>query len=775
MPAPADLANVFDLVDIGLIVIDDQRLIRGWNAWVAETSGIARADALGRRIEAIFPDAAASRLAAAVDQALDSGVSSLLTQALHGAIFPLATRAGRKLLHNVIVSPLPGPVPRALIQISDVTVAVERDRVLRERQNARYDAVVDGAPDAILTLDTKAVIQMANPAAVRQFGYGGADLIGQAASAVFGDQEGWVKAWTSLLLGERLDRPVELEARRKDGSISYVEMSASRWTSASRVFVTAILRDVNERRAAEEALVKMNQTLERLVAERTADRDRMWRLSTDIMLVAKLDGEITDTNPAWGHVLGRTSIKVQGRLLGSFIVEDDLPILKAALHELASSPAPRLLELRMVHRSGAVRTVAWSAVAVDGLLQAVGRDVTAEREAQASLRETEEALRQSQKMEAIGQLTGGIAHDFNNMLTGIIGSIEIMRRRMAVGKLDDIEKFMAAAVTSANRAAGLTHRLLAFARRQPLDPQALDVNRLVGNIEDMLRRTLGEQVQLRIHLEPEIWPALTDANQLENAILNLAINGRDAMPKGGLLTIETSNVSAPADKSRTDDLEPGDYTLISVTDTGVGMSPETVAKAFDPFFTTKPIGQGTGLGLSMIYGFAKQSRGQIRIKSALGEGTTISLYLPRHRGGLQPTEGVELRRELPQGSGETVLVVEDDPSVRLLIGEVLRDLGYSCLEASDGQAALPLLASRFRIDLMITDVGLPGLNGRQLAEIAREHRRDLRVLFVTGYAEHATDRGRFLAPGMDMITKPFTLDALAVKIREMIAVSSVAG
>ncbi len=766
VPARSDLENVFDVVDVGLIVVDGEGLVRAWNAWLAETSGIVREKAVGRRLEDIFPRLAVGRLVGAVGQALETGASSILTQSLHGSIFPLKTRAGRELLHNVTVSPLPGPSARCLVQISDVTVAVERDRVLRERQNARYDAVVDSAPDAILTLDTKGLIQMANPAAARQFGYPASDLVGQPITVLF-HQEAWLEAWRELLAGTRLDRPVDLEARRRDGSISYVEMSASRWSSESRVFVTAILRDVNERRAAEDALLKLNQTLERRVAERTADRDRIWRLSTDIMLVARLDGEILDTNPAGEHLLGRAAAKLYNRSLSHFVVPEDLPILDAALRELARNAAPRLFEVRMLHRTGAPRTVAWSAVAVDDLLQAVGRDVTAGREAEAALRQTEEALRQSQKMEAIGQLTGGIAHDFNNLLTGIIGAIEMVRRRLASGKHDDIEKFMAAAVTSANRAAALTHRLLAFARRQPLDPQPLDVNGLVQSIEDMLRRTLGEQVQLKTVLGDGVWAALTDANQLENAILNLAINGRDAMPEGGRLTIATSNVGVLPDDSRADETEPGDYTMISVTDTGTGMSPETAAKAFEPFFTTKPIGQGTGLGLSMIYGFAKQSRGHVRLESTLGEGTTISLILPRHRGG-QLMELGEDARQPPQGSGETVLVVEDDPSVRLLICEVLRDLGYSCLEAGDGQSALPFIASNIRINMMITDVGLPGLNGRQVAEIAREHRPNLQVLFVTGYAEHATERGRFLGPGMQMITKPFTLDALAIKIREMI-------
>jgi PAS domain S-box-containing protein len=770
MPAPVDLENVFDVVDIGLIVIDEHRLVLGWNAWLTATSGISREEALGRPIAQILPEAKLGRLLASVNGALDAGVSSLLTQALHGAIFPLKTRAGRDLLHNVIISPLPGSA-RCLIQISDVTTAVERERVLRERQNARYDAVVDGAPDVILTLDTKATIQMANPAAAKQFGYAAHALVGQAASVLFGSQESWTTAWTSLLAGDRLERPIELEARRHDGSISYVEMSASRWTSDARVFVTAILRDVNERRAAEEALLKLNQTLEQRVAERTADRDRMWRLSTDMMLVARLDGYVTDSNPAWEYVLGQPAATVRDHPFSEFVIAEDLPAVDGALRELALTSNPRLFEVRMLHRGGGVHTIAWSAVVVEDQLQAVGRDVTAERGAEAALRDAEEALRQSHKMEAIGQLTGGIAHDFNNLLTGIIGAIEIVRRRLASGRHEDIERFMSAAVASANRAAGLTHRLLAFARRQPLDPQPLDVNRLIGNVEDMLRRTLGEQVELRMALDAEAWPALTDANQLENAILNLAINGRDAMPEGGRLTIGTGNISIETPEAGADELQPGDYTVIFVTDTGIGMSPETVAKAFDPFFTTKPIGQGTGLGLSMIYGFAKQSRGQVRIDSALGVGTTIKLYLPRYGGQLEQVGAADGRREAPLGSGETVLVVEDDTAVRLLIGEVLRELGYSCLEAGDSQAALPLLASNVRMDLMITDVGLPGMNGRQLAEIAREHRPDLRILFVTGYAEHATERSRFLAPGMQMMTKPFTLDSLAVRIRAMIGSS----
>ncbi len=762
-------SGVFDSVELGLIVIGPRGQVTAWNDWMAAATGIPADQAAGRPLDDIFPEHQASRLSRAIGETLSAGSSSILTHVLHGAVFPLKTRAGRDLIHNVAVSPLPGSPASCLVQVSDVTVAVERDKVLRQRQNARYDAVVDGAPDAILTLDTKGVIQMANPAAAKAFGYARTALVGQAASLLFQDQPSWTDAWVALLRGDILARPVELEARRKDGTTSYVEMSASRWNSASRIFVTAILRDVNERRAAQEELRTLNQTLEKRVAERTADRDRMWRLSTDIMFVAKPDGLITASNPAWRYLLGWTDATLEGRKLQDLVLEEDRERLDQTLRELVEAGTPRLVELRIPHRTGGNRVVALSALATDGLIQGVGRDVTAEREAAAALRDAEEALRQSQKMEAIGQLTGGIAHDFNNLLTGIIGAVEIVRKRLASGNHQDIDRFMNAAVTSANRAASLTHRLLAFSRRQPLNPKPIDPNRLVESIEDLLRRSLSEQIELKISLGAGVWPALTDANQLENALLNLAINARDAMPKGGRLTIETGCVTVASSESHADGLEPGDYVVISVADTGIGMSPETLAKAFDPFFTTKPIGQGTGLGLSMIYGFAKQSRGHVGIESALKKGTTVRLYLPRYWGAMGDDHASPAVTKPPHGSGETVLVVEDDASVRLLIAEVLRELGYSCLEAADGQAALPLLASNIRMDLMVTDVGLPGLNGRQLAEMARAHRPGLRILFVTGYAEHATERGRFLGPGMDMITKPFTLDGLAVKIREMIA------
>ncbi|PYC22441.1 hybrid sensor histidine kinase/response regulator [Pseudomonas jessenii] len=387
----------------------------------------------------------------------------------------------------------------------------------------------------------------------------------------------------------------------------------------------------------------------------------------------------------------------------------------------------------------------------------------------AQLRHNEEALRQSQKMEAVGQLTGGIAHDFNNMLTGIIGSLELLRRRLARGRTEDLDSLIDLGVTSANRAAGLTHRLLAFSRRQSLDSKAVQMNTLVLSMSELLQRSLNESIQLDMRLDDKLWVAEADPNQLESALLNLVINARDAMPEGGKLVVETSNQVLHRDFTQAySNLEPGDYVMLSVTDNGSGMPQSVVSRAFDPFFTTKPIGQGTGLGLSMIYGFSKQSRGHVSIDSEIDQGTTVKLYLPRFRG-----EELELpvsdTEQAPQAiDGETVLIVEDDPAVRVLVSAVLSELGYAFVEAGDADSALPILNSAQRIDLLISDVGLPGMNGRQLAEVGRQYRPGLKVLFITGYAEHAAVRGGFLDSGMQMITKPFTFDLLTAKVREMI-------
>ncbi|MES3109048.1 PAS domain-containing protein [Sphingomonas aurantiaca] len=384
--------------------------------------------------------------------------------------------------------------------------------------------------------------------------------------------------------------------------------------------------------------------------------------------------------------------------------------------------------------------------------------------------EAQEALRQAQKMEAVGQLTGGIAHDFNNLLQGITGSLEIVQRRVAQGRIDELDRFITGATTAANRAASLTHRLLAFSRRQPLDPRPVQANALIASLEDLLRRTTGEQIAFEMVLADGLWTTLCDPNQLENSLLNLVINARDAMPDGGVLTIETRNALLDDHFAASQrDVRPGHYVCICVSDTGTGMSADTIAKAFEPFFTTKPIGQGTGLGLSMIYGFARQSEGYARIYSEVGHGTTIKLYLPRHYGEAEQGEALPgLTQDHATNAGEIVLVVEDDAVVRALIVEVLGELGYQAVEAHDGPAGLDCLRTMERIDLLVTDIGLPGLNGRQVADAGRMMRPGLRVLFMTGYAENAALASGFLEPGMSMITKPFAMEALATQIRTII-------
>ena len=385
----------------------------------------------------------------------------------------------------------------------------------------------------------------------------------------------------------------------------------------------------------------------------------------------------------------------------------------------------------------------------------------------------EETLRQSQKMEAVGQLTGGLAHDFNNLLAGISGSLELMQSRMQQGRFNDVDRYMAAAQGASKRAAALTHRLLAFSRRQTLDPKPTNVNRLVAGMEELIRRTVGPTIAIEVVGAPDLWLTLIDPPQLENALLNLCINARDAMPEGGRIVIEMGNRSIDRQDALRQDMAAGEYLSLCVADTGSGMPPDVIAKAFDPFFTTKPTGQGTGLGLSMIYGFVKQSGGQAQIHSEVGQGTTVCLFMPRYTGEAEAETVGTTRPALPLAqAGETVLVVDDESTVRMLVTDVLAELGYTAIEASDSASGLKVLLSDAHIDLLVTDVGLPGgMNGRQMADAARIGRPGLRVLFITGYAETALLTNGQLEPGMAVLTKPFAVDTLGARIREMLAYS----
>jgi signal transduction histidine kinase len=388
----------------------------------------------------------------------------------------------------------------------------------------------------------------------------------------------------------------------------------------------------------------------------------------------------------------------------------------------------------------------------------------------------EETLRQSLKMEAVGQLTGGLAHDFNNLLAGISGNLALMRMRTAQGRTAEIGRYIEIAMTSLNRAAALTHRLLAFSRRQTLDPKPTNVNRLVVGMEELFIRTVGPGIQVETKLATNLWPALCDPNQLENAMLNLILNARDAMPEGGRLLIETRNSIFPDLRGAPKGVSPGkmpagEYMGLFINDTGTGMPPDVIAHAFDPFFTTKPTGEGTGLGLSMTYGFVQQSGGHVLLSSEKGQGTMVSIYLPRHLGMADGVGEVDGKTMPPQAeAGAVVLLVEDELAVRMVVAEVLSDLGYTVLEADNSQSGLRIVEARARIDLLLTDVGLPGgMNGRQLADAAREQRPGLKVLFLTGYAENAAVGNSRMEHGMEVMTKPFDLDKLVAKVEGMIS------
>jgi PAS domain S-box-containing protein len=479
------------------------------------------------------------------------------------------------------------------------------------------------------------------------------------------------------------------------------------------------------------------------------------------------EGRVATWNPGAQRIKGYTPAEIVGQPFSNFYIEEDRAAgaPERAL-KLAREQGKFEGEGWRLRKDG---SRFWAMVVIDPIWAENGellgyakvtRDFSERREAERKLEETREALFQSRKMDAVGQLTAGIAHDFNNLLAGIIGSMQLVRRRIESGRTEGIEKYLDAATASANRAAALTARLLAFGRRQYLDLKPVNVNEVALSLEDLLARTLGENIKIALDLDPETPLAQTDRNQLENAILNLVINARDAMPNGGTVTITTAREAVTYGEHA------GAYAVLRVIDTGHGMTPEIMEKAIDPFFTTKAIGEGAGLGLSMIYGFANQTGGFLKLDSEPDKGTNAAIYMQISAEAAPESDSNATTTE--RGAGETVLLVEDDETVRLLVTELLSELGYETIEAGNAQAAIPVLESPRRIDLLITDIGLPGgTNGRQLAEIARRRRDTMPILMITGYAG-ATAGSSMLGPGMDLIAKPFQLDALAAKIKSMV-------
>jgi len=507
-----------------------------------------------------------------------------------------------------------------------------------------------------------------------------------------------------------------------------------------------------------------NTALKEQITLRTDERDRLWASTNDLMGTIGPSGYLSALNPAWSKLLGLTPSEIVAKPLTELI--------DTFSHSGSSSVAARLATGETVTgfighvtpKQGGERAVMWNAVPDSGDIHIVGRDVT-------ELQQAEEQLRQSQKMEAVGQLTGGIAHDFNNLLAAISGSLELLQSRLEQGRIEDLERYLITAQQASKRAAALTHRLLAFSRRQTLVPATTNINHLVTGMEDLVRRTMGPSITVEVVTAAGLWHTLVDPHQLENALLNLSLNARDAMPDGGKLIIETNNRWLDSTESGNRDLAPGQYVSLCVSDNGCGMTKDVVAHAFEPFYTTKPMGFGTGLGLSMVYGFARQSGGQARVYSEVGKGATVCLYLPRNLAqdeapATLPT--IDLTHLSDQSA--TVLVVDDEPAIRLLVSEVLKEMGCTVIEVGDAAAALVILRSDTAVELLVTDVGLPGgMNGRQLVDAAREHRAHLKVLFITGYAENAMLSHEHMAPGMHVLTKPFAMAVLASRVRELIA------
>ena len=642
----------------------------------------------------------------------------------------------------------------------------------RRLDASAYEQLVQSVVDyAIYILDPEGNVSSWNPGAQRIKGYAADEIIGQNFSRFYTAEDR-----EAGLPQQVLKRALE-EGRfagegwrvRRDGTRFWAMVVVDAIREGDRVVGFAkVTRDMTEHREASLAALETERRF-RLLVQGVTDY---------AIFMLDPDGLVTNWNTGAQRIKGYAADEIVGQHFSRFYTPEDREAGTPLRALETATRTGRFTAEGWRQRKDGSRF--WASVVIDAVRDENGeligfakvtRDLTERREAELELERSRAALFQSQKMEAVGQLTGGLAHDFNNLLTGITGSLDLMAARLAQGRINELERYITAAQGAASRAATLTHRLLAFSRQQTLEPKAVDANRLVSNMEELIRRTVGPNIAIETVLAAGLWPCFCDPNQLENAILNLSINSRDAMPEGGRVTIETANTWIDQVGAIERDVPTGQYIAICVTDNGAGMPPEVVARAFDPFYTTKPVGKGTGLGLSMIYGFARQSGGHVRIYSEVGRGTTMKIYLPRHAGG-KPTQvdGAEAPRELPRAeAGETVLVVDDEPTVRMLVGDTLAELGYQAIEAADATSGLKVLESDVKIDLLISDIGLPGgMNGKQMADKARLRRPDLKILFITGYAENAAVANGHLEPGMQVMSKPFPMDKLAARIRSII-------
>ena len=740
----------------------DDRLLDAFGLDAAEVTGLAPADFLRR----VHPDDRASlqALSGRVGVAgAELSASFRLRASPEGAAAQGAGEVWRWVEARGVVAASqdeqPGRLTGVLIDI-DARKRVELELAQNE-QTVRQ--VADSLPVLLVYIAPDMTFRFANRA-YRNCFQGAADIVADApVRALFAEavEDGQGDLLRRCLAGERIR--FDSQSRDRDGVLRDLDMEYIPRLGGNGGFdgCYVIGIDITRRKEEERALNRSNLTLEQSLAVVQQESERIWRLSRDLLCVRDRNWRLRSVNPAWSAMLGWSAEVLLGGDSLDLIHPDDRPHTLHAREALQGDANKGGFENRYRARDGSYRWLSWSVVTADGLIYATARDVTVEKEAAMRVQRMEEQLRQSQKMEAVGQLTGGIAHDFNNLLTGVIGSLEMIRNRMQQGRLEGLGKYMDAAAGAAERAAAMTHRLLSFSRRQALEPKLTAVDRLVEGMDELIRRAAGPVASLQVVRHRGAWSTLCDPRQLEIALLNLVNNARDAMPQGGRLVIETAN--AVLEDYELDGVIPaGEYVALSVTDTGSGMSADVAARAFDPFFTTNPIGRGTGLGLSMVYGFARQSGGHARIVSAPGRGARVTIYLPRApESSVPPPEGVR--------SGRAVLLVEDEPMVRMLVGEVLGELECDTIEAVDGAGGLRVLQGDRPIDLLITDIGLPGgINGVQMAEAALRRRPDLKVLFITGLAESAMPGVGAQHLGMEVIGKPFTLELLMERVRAMI-------
>jgi PAS domain S-box-containing protein len=725
---------------------------------------------LGRPVAEVVPELGEQGVIRRLDEVWATG-TPYFDPALHLMLQRTPDGPMEECFLELVYQPLrdaDGKMFGVFVQGTDVTARVHAEHALRESE-AQFRALAEAMPNHVWAASPAGDMTWFNE---RYFAYTGA-----ARGALQGDD--WLKmihpddrAGTLARWRESLQTEQDFDAeyricggdghyrwhlaravpqRQEDGHVA-------RWIGTHT--------DIESQKAGAWALARLNATLEEQVAARTADFDRLWRLSTDLMLVAEMDGTIVNVNPAWKTMLGWEEKDLVGRSLLSLIHPQDIAATQAELRSLEGGATTMRFENRYQSGDGGYRTLSWTAVPDQGLIHGIGRDVTADHEAAKALRRTEVALQQAQKMETVGKLTGGVAHDFNNLLQVIAGNLQLLTRHVAGN--ERAERHVASALAGVHRGAKLASHLLAFGRRQLLEPRVINAGRFLMGVEDMLRRTIGEAIDIETVASGGLWNTLVDPAQLENAVLNLVINARDAMAGHGKLTVEVGNAYLDAAyAAEHDDVTPGQYVLLAVTDTGAGMTPDVLARVFEPFFSTKAEGKGSGLGLSMVYGFVKQSGGHVKLYSEPGHGTTVKLYLPRTQ---QPEDIVAPPDTAPvRGGTETILVAEDDDEVRATVVETLGELGYRVLRARDASSALSIIEGGVAVDLLFTDVVMPGaLRSPELARRAKQLLPDLAVLFTSGYTENAIVHGGRLDPGVELLGKPYTRESLARKVRHVL-------